>query len=110
MGEAPADLEYDNSAKIWIPDLFSSPKEEVEVTFLVSMQKPVACIGSWIEPFDKSQIAIDPDEEHGAVDTVSFDVRRVMLGCSNPCPRLSDHQSPLFASYRCFVDNERLIS
>jgi hypothetical protein len=109
MGEAPADLEYNNSAKIRIPDLFSPPKEKFEVTFLVPMQEPVARIGSWIELVDKSQIAIDPDEEHGAVDTMSFDVGRVMVGCSDPCPRFSDNQSLLFASCRCSVDNERLI-
>jgi hypothetical protein len=107
--EAPADLYDHDPTKVWRSDLFGSAEEESKVTFLVPMQEPIACIGSWIEPFDKSQIAIDSDEEHGAVDTVSFDVRRVMVGCSDPCPRFGDNQSPLFASYCSFVDDERLI-
>ena len=45
-------------------------EQEAKVTFLVAVQHPVARIGARVERFDEAKVAIDADQDHGAVDAV----------------------------------------
>ena len=73
-------------------------KQEAKIALLVSMQKPVARVGTRIEWLDQAEVAIDADEEHRAVDAVSLDVRRMMIWRPEPRARLGDDRCALFGT------------
>ena len=72
-------------------------EEEAEIAFLIAVHHPVLRVGARVEALDQAEVAIDADEQHGAVDADALDVGHVMVGRADPGARGRDDRGALAA-------------